>query len=86
MYEIVLTDIAEKQFYKLNKQLQERIVSVLGRIKVRPYPHIVKLAGSKYYRLRVGIYRLILDVQEDKLIIYVIKIGKRENIYNKQPF
>lgn len=86
MYKVIFTDIAEKQFYKLEKQLQERIMSVLDRIKLRPYSHIVKLVASPYYRARIGIYRIILDVQEDKLIIYVIQIGKRENVYNKIPF
>ncbi|MBI5872033.1 type II toxin-antitoxin system RelE/ParE family toxin [archaeon] len=81
MYEIEFSESAEKQLYKLEKQVQIRIVSTLDRIRVRPYPFVKKLVGSPYFRLRVGDYRVILDIIDDRLLIFVIELGHRSNIY-----
>ena len=81
MYALVYAKEFLKQIKKLDKEIQKRIMSTLERIRIRPYPHIRKLVGCKYFRLRVGDYRVILDVMDDKLIIHVIEIGHRRNIY-----
>ena len=81
MYSIEFSQTAEKQLYKLEMNVQARIISTLERIRVRPYPHVKKLVSSPYFRLRVGEYRVILDVKEDRLIIFVIEVGHRRNIY-----
>ena len=81
MYEIDFSVTAEKQLCKLETEVQSRIVAVLERIRVRPYPFITRLVGTAYYRLRVGEYRVILDVREQKVIIFVIEVGHRRNVY-----
>ncbi len=82
-YEIIFTDTSRKQFKKLEKDIQERTIKALERIRIRPEAHIKKLVGDPGYRLRVGEYRIILDIEKEKLIILVIKIGHRKNIYKK---
>lgn len=81
MFQIFLTNTAEKQLTKLDTKIKKRIISVLNRIRVRPHAQVKKLAASPYHRLRVGDFRIILDIQNKNLIIMVIEIGKRENIY-----
>lgn len=81
MYGIEFSQTAEKQLYKLEKPAQIRVVSALDRIRVRPYHFVKKLAGSQYFRLRVGDYRVILDIRDDKLVIFVIELGHRRKIY-----
>ena len=83
MYEIEFSKTAEKQFYKLHKDVQIRIISALERIRLRPYAHVKKLVASPYFSLRVGDYRVIIDIKKDILIIIVIKIGHRKEIYKK---
>ena len=83
-YEIVFTDTSRKQFNKLEKNIQERIIKALERIRIRPEAHVKKIVGDPGYRLRVGEYRVILDIYKDKLVILVIKIGHRKNIYKNQ--
>ena len=83
MYEIIFHDIAEKQLKKLNIEIKDRILDKIERIKIKPYSFVKKLIGSKYYRLRVGEYRIVLDIQSKKLIIFVIELGHRRNIYKK---
>ena len=82
MYEIIITDQAKKQLVKLKKPIQERIGSAVERIKIRPHKFARKLYNSKYYRVRVDDYRIILDIKDSQLIIYVIEIGHRDQIYS----
>ncbi|RMF55207.1 type II toxin-antitoxin system RelE/ParE family toxin [Candidatus Woesearchaeota archaeon] len=81
MYTLIYTEEFFKQIKKLNKNTQRRIISTLERIRIRPFSHIKKLVGSPYFRLRVGNYRVILDIKKDKLIIYVLEVGHRRSIY-----
>ncbi len=82
MYKIDFTKIAEKQFFKLSTELQIRINKVLDRITIRPEQYLEHLSGVPYFKLRAGDYRLIIDLQKDRLIILIIKIGRRENVYD----
>jgi len=82
MYEIIFSQTALNQFKKLEKPLQERIVKTLERIKIRPEAYVKKLVNYPGYKLRVGDYRVILDIDKGKLLILVIKIGHRKNIYD----
>lgn len=83
MFDIEFSKTAFKQLSKLEKDIQSRIISVLERIRIRPYPHVKRLVGSPYFRLRAGDYRVILDIQKNKLVIFVIEVGHRKNIYRK---
>ena len=82
-YKLTFSDFADKQLSKLPIDVQNRIISTLKRCQVRPHSHIKKLVGSKYFRLRVGDYRVILDVINNELIIHVIEVAHRKNIYKK---
>jgi len=81
MYKLEFTPKARRQFSKLDKYIQNRIGFTLERIKVRPHRFVKRLRNSPYYRLRVGEYRVILDIKETQLIIIVIELGHRKNIY-----
>jgi mRNA interferase RelE/StbE len=58
-YGIIFSDRALKQLKKLEKNVQESIISALERIRIRPQVHVTKLVGDPGYRLRVGDYRVI---------------------------
>ncbi len=81
-YEIVLSKKAFNQLKKLDKTAQKRIFKALERIRIRPEEYVQKLVGSSEFRLRVGDYRLILDIDKEKIQILVLKIGHRKNIYD----
>lgn len=82
LYEIIFSIKAKKQLLKPERNIQERIISALERIRIRPEAFINKLVGDKGYKLRVGDYRVIMDIDKNSLIILVIKVGHRKNIYN----
>ena len=81
MYNLIYSESASKQIKKLDKGVRLRIISSLERIRIRPYPYVKKLVGNSYFSFRVGDYRIILDIKEDKLIILVVEVGHRRNIY-----
>ncbi len=83
MYEVIFSNNAKKQLYKLEKNLQERIIAALERIRIRPQVYTTKLIGDPGYKLRVGDYRIIMDIDNNNLIILVIKIGHRREIYKR---
>lgn len=81
MYTVILSKLALKQLEKLEKIVQKRIYAALKRLEVYPERHIKKLVGFPYSRLRIGDYRVILEVHKGELIVLVIKVGHRKNIY-----
>ena len=80
-YQISYSKTAKKQIKKLPKRVQQHIVSVLERVRIRPQVHFERLVGDSAYKLRVGNYRLIADIQHDVLKILVLKAGSRGSIY-----
>jgi len=83
MYKVLFSQKAEKQLDKLERKTAERVALTLERIIIRPQAYVKRLVGCPYYSLRVGDYRLILDIKDDKLIIFVIELGHRKNIYKQ---
>ncbi|MFW5846577.1 MAG: type II toxin-antitoxin system RelE family toxin [Nanoarchaeota archaeon] len=83
MYSIVLADKFKKQLKKIPKQEQERIGKVIERIKIRPFSHAERIVGSPHFRVRSGDYRIIINIKQKVLIIYVLEVGHRKNIYKK---
>ena len=81
VYSIFFSDRAKKQIKKLEKNIQERIIAALERIKFRPQSFVTKLVGDPAYKYRVGDYRIIMDIDNGKLLILVIEIGHRKSIY-----
>ncbi len=81
MYHIEFSEKADKQLTKLDASIQKRIIDVLERISIRPFHFIKRKEGSPFYILRVGVFRAILDILQDKQQIMVIEVGHRRNIY-----
>jgi mRNA interferase RelE/StbE len=83
MYQIIVSNKAKKQLKKLECDIRKRIITTIKRCKIRPYSHVKRLVGCSYYRLRIGDYRVIMNIQDNKLRILVIEIDHRKNIYKK---
>ena len=81
MYQIIFTPKSRKQLLKLEKDIQKRILKALKRIRIRPEAYLVKLIDDPSFKLRVGDYRLFIDIIEDKLILLVVKVGHRRHVY-----
>lgn len=84
-YKIEISLSAEKALKKIPKKDIVKIVSLIQTLAISPYPSgCRKLSGEEYvYRVRQGTYRIIYEVQDKKLVILVLKIGHRKDIYKK---
>ena len=82
-YSILLAPPAERQLKALTALVQKRIAKRLKSIRENPRPHgVKKLAGEEdLYRIREGDYRIVYAIQDKKLIILVVKIGDRKEVY-----
>ena len=80
-YNIFLTDFAKKQLSKLDKQIAKRITKKLHEISNDPFLYVSKLVGQDLYKLRVGDHRVLMTIQQDKLIIIVVEVRHRRNVY-----
>jgi len=82
IYSINFTKSALKSLKSLNKIDRKRIISKIEILKVNPYPQdCKKLKSTNAFRIRIGSYRVIYDVLNDELIVRIIKIGHRKDIY-----
>ena len=86
MYKIIISRIAEKQLESFPKHIANAITAKIDSLAMDPYPSgCKKLEGSeKEYRLRSGDYRIIYRIENEWLIVEVIRIGHRRDIYNKK--
>ncbi len=83
-YTIVFVNSAKKEFDKLAKDLQARIKVAIDSLVADSRPNgCKKLKGGKNdYRIRVGDYRIIYKIIDNLLIIEIIAIGHRKDIYD----
>jgi len=82
MFTITWTETAFKQLNKLHRIIAKSIYKKIDELKENPRgSQVKKLVGRPYYRLRVGDYRIIFDIQEQNLVILIIEIGHRKKVY-----
>lgn len=84
-YKVEITASAEKSLKKIPKKDIVKIVEAIRVLAISPFPEgCRKLKGEEdVYRVRQGNYRIIYEVVENKLIVLVLKIGHRKDIYKR---
>jgi mRNA interferase RelE/StbE len=82
-YRIEWKASALKELRKLPKETIGRITAAVEALRENPFPHgSKKLTGSRSsYRLREGMYRVIYTVSGELLLIEIIKVGHRKDVY-----
>jgi mRNA interferase RelE/StbE len=84
MYSVVTTKSFDKALAKLPANWQKRIVAKIKEIAVNPYApnnNLTKLQGRDGYRLRVGDWRILYELHDDRLVMLVLEVGPRGGIY-----
>ena len=86
-YRIEFKKSAAKVLKSIPRRDQIRIRDKIDSISEKlPDRKITKLKGDNpFYRVRVGNYRIIYEIQDEILLILVLKIGHRKDIYRKLP-
>jgi mRNA interferase RelE/StbE len=82
-YRIEWKRSAIKELEKLPRPMISKIVSAVDNLSSNPYPQGVrKLVSTKSsYRIRVGDYRVIYNIVENRLIVEIVRVGHRKDIY-----
>jgi mRNA interferase RelE/StbE len=81
-YQVILSPAAARQLRKLPTSVVEKIETHLLELEDNPRPAgCKKLTGFEAWRIRVGNYRVIYEIENNILLITVIAIGDRKEIY-----
>ena len=82
-YTVEIENAALKMLKKLDKRTLKRITDVVDSLRRNPRPdNVRKLTGNdSLYRVRVGDYRVIYQIQDKKLVVLVVRIGSRASVY-----
>jgi mRNA interferase RelE/StbE len=82
-YEIIWSTKAADQMRSLDRSIAKRIHEKVGQLYQNPERFVEKLVRYPYYRLRVGDYRVILDIKHESVRILILKVGHRSRIYER---
>ena len=84
-YRIEFVKSAKKEFDRLPTQIKKKTLDTLSLLAINPYTEILnikKLKGATdLFRVRLGDYRLVYEIQKQIVTIVVIKIGHRKDVY-----
>ncbi|MCK6681976.1 MAG: type II toxin-antitoxin system RelE/ParE family toxin [Thermoanaerobaculia bacterium] len=84
-YRVELKPAAERDLAAFPREVQEKVVDRLAALAEEPRPPgAVKLQGiENTYRIRVGDYRILYSVHDDVLLVLVLTIGNRRDVYKR---
>jgi len=81
-YKIEIKKSAAKEIEKLPQKVLCRVIEKIKQLSVDPRPSgCKKLSGEEKYRIRVGEYRVLYEIIDDTLVIYVVKVSHRKDVY-----
>lgn len=85
LYSIDFTTTALKQLSKLGKKFQAQIRKKIDSLAKEPRPSgVVKLLEAEnLYRIRSGDFRIIYQINDDELLVLVVRIGDRKEVYKQ---
>ena len=81
-YKVEFAKSVRKDFKKIPPLDAGRILNAIYGLAENPSPpSSKKLKGEKLYRIRIGNYRVIYEIQDERLLVTVIKLGHRKDVY-----
>ena len=84
IFQIIWSESAAKELKKLDKTVAKRIFKKVSELSENPYHfEVTKMVGDPYFRLRIGDYHVIFDIQNDVLRMLILNAGRRKNVYKK---
>ncbi len=82
MYTVSITRAAQKDLNSLSSVAQARVRAAIDALSNDPRPNsATQLRGSTSWRMRVGDYRVVYDIDDIDLVVTVIRVGHRREVY-----
>jgi mRNA interferase RelE/StbE len=82
MYEVIVEKSVLKQLQKIPQPYYNKIKAALNNLVTDPRPNgYLKLKGREGYRIRVGDYRIIYEIKNEQLIVLVVSVAHRKDVY-----
>jgi mRNA interferase RelE/StbE len=83
-YQIIIEKTAQKDILKINRSAQITITQAISLLADEPRPTgCIKLKGREAWRIRVGDYRVIYEINDKILIVKVVTVSHRRDVYKK---
>jgi mRNA interferase RelE/StbE len=81
-YKIEIKKSAAKEIKNLPSSYLNKIIDRISKLADNPRAEgCIKLSSEELYRIRVGTYRIIYQIKDDRLIVIVIKVAHRKSVY-----
>jgi len=81
-YEIYFKESVEKDLREIPRKDLKRVLQRIKSLAAEPRPSgCEKLTGQSRYRVRQGRYRIVYSIQDEKLTVYIVKVGQRKDTY-----
>ena len=81
-YNIAIKKSAAKELNAIPRYELKKILSAIQALSDNPRPSgCIKLSSREQYRIRIGNYRILYSIEDDILMVYIVKIGHRKDIY-----
>jgi mRNA interferase RelE/StbE len=81
-YSIEIKKSATKEIAKIPNPHLKRIIDAIASLADAPRPPgSKKLSGDEKYRIRIGTYRILYQIEDWRLVVYVVKVGHRKGVY-----
>jgi mRNA interferase RelE/StbE len=78
-FQIIWSESAANELRKMERTVSKRVFKKVSQLSENPSHNVTKLVGVPYFRLRVGDFRIIIDIQKNKLQVLIIKVGHRKS-------
>ncbi len=83
-YDLLIKRSAQKQLANIPRPNRDRIITAVRSLADDPRPAGVrKLTGRDAWRIRIGEYRIVYEIYDDALLVLVVSIGHRRDVYTR---
>jgi mRNA interferase RelE/StbE len=85
-YQVLFRPSVDRQLRKLPVEVQRRVVRGVAALAFDPRPSgVVKLSGEEnLWRIRIGDYRIVYEIHDDRLIVLVLRVVHRKEVYREK--
>jgi mRNA interferase RelE/StbE len=81
-YKIEIKKSAQKELKNLPDKALKKVIEKIGSLVTNPRPAgCKKLSGDEKYRIRIGNYRVLYSIEDEILVIFIVKVGHRKDVY-----